>query len=130
MEQIISALFVVLTIIMFYYGFFEDRKSNNKSANSNEPQTSRTVTKSNKRYWFARLIILFWGLVAIMVGWQLLYSLWSGSTFLGAFLFVTGAQVVLWVVGVRLEILGNIPTDINTFSSTQLPPSQVSERDK
>jgi hypothetical protein len=33
------------------------------------------------------------------------------SYFIGAFLFATGIQIILWLLGIRLEILSNVPSN-------------------
>lgn len=40
-------------------------------------------------------------------------SPWPGSNILGGFLFVTGIQIGLWLLGIRLELLANVESDVS-----------------
>jgi hypothetical protein len=65
-------------------------------------------------HWITiRLFTVSLGLVAFLTGIQFLQATWPSSTFLGAFLCVTGSQITLWAIGVRSEILANVPADTN-----------------
>lgn len=58
----------------------------------------------------------------IFSGLQLVKSDQRLSAFLGGFLTVTAIQVLLWAVGIRMEILGNVPAFIHG------PPDEDDER--
>jgi hypothetical protein len=54
-----------------------------------------------------RAHILGLGMTLISLGGGLLTQIWAGASFIGAFFLVTGIQVSLWAIGIRLEILSN-----------------------
>lgn len=54
------------------------------------------------------------GMLLIFSGVLLLKISFLGSDFLGAFISVTGAQIFLWAIGIRLEILANASSQFVT----------------
>lgn len=60
------------------------------------------------RYVF-RLTVALFGLGLILVGYNLVEA---RSDFLGGFLLVIGIQTFCWMIGIRLEILGNVTDDV------------------
>lgn len=64
------------------------------------------------------------GLVLIATGVRLLSGDWAGVGFVGGFLLMTGIQIFCWVIGLRLEILGNV-TDEAPRTLSDSETSQV-----
>jgi hypothetical protein len=97
------AILLALTILNFLNNFRE-----------NHPQDRvRYFT-----YWFriraalfnkytGRLGVLILGAIFIWFGRETFYTNVLGHEFFGAFIFVTGVQIFLWGLGIRLEILSN-----------------------
>ncbi len=56
-----------------------------------------------------RLAVTLLGLGLVLVGYNLIES---GIGFLGGFLLATGIQTFFWVIGIRLEMLGNVTEDV------------------
>lgn len=61
------------------------------------------------RSQFIRMIILLGGIIMLSAGFPLLRFTWPGSNFIGGFLLTTGIQIFLWSIGVKLEMLSNVP---------------------
>ncbi|HLM56253.1 MAG TPA: hypothetical protein VK422_09070 [Pyrinomonadaceae bacterium] len=74
-----------------------------------------------RRGTFFRTGVTTFCIISIMVGIVLLYGSAGASAFCGAFLCFTGAQVLLWRMGVSLEIIGNTAVPIDP------PPAEVNE---
>lgn len=55
------------------------------------------------------LEVALFGLGLILVGYNLVEARFD---FLGGFLLVIGIQTFCWVIGIRLEILGNVTDDV------------------
>jgi hypothetical protein len=65
------------------------------------------------RRFIIRLAVAFVGGGAILLGLELLWSaLWPVSSFVGTFVCVTGVQIVLWAIHIRLEIIGNVTPEL------------------
>jgi uncharacterized protein YutE (UPF0331/DUF86 family) len=66
----------------------------------------------NHRYLrvYSRMSILLFALVAFLGSLQLIFAPRPAYNFIGAFLCVTAGQIFLWGLGVRLEILANVPS--------------------
>lgn len=70
--------------------------------------------RSTKQIFFNLGISVF-GLALITIGFRMLSGEWAG--FAGGFLLMTGIQIFCWVIGVRLEIIGNLTDDAPHSSS-------------
>lgn len=55
----------------------------------------------------SKMFILVFALLAIVFGLRLSHASNTLEVFVGAFLVISGAQVSLWVFGIRLEMFGN-----------------------
>jgi hypothetical protein len=73
---------------------------------------NRRYPRLYKAIFYGMLFITTVNLVGL--GLELIrVSPWLGSNILGGFLFVTGIQIVLWLLGIRLELLANVESDIS-----------------
>src|ERR1051325_6489896 len=107
--------FIVLNIIgitasVLYSRYYDKKMESN--FNKISPQKRRTYKL--KHFWI-KASTTSTAVALIFGGYELLYASSSGAKFLGAFLLVTGFQIFLWVIGVRLEILSNVPANIDPF---------------
>ena len=58
---------------------------------------------------FGRLSCTLLGIGLLLLGLTFVQNTWTGATFVGTFLFITGAQISLWSVGISLDFLANKP---------------------
>lgn len=96
---------IVLSGAAWYQDYHAKQIPNEKSKKNRIPRPVDLLFRF-------KICALIMGLTLAIGGSGLLYTAWAGSRFLGAFLLVTGLQVFLWVIGIRLEIFGNVPVVI------------------
>lgn len=98
--------------VRFYRGRFSSA-----DVKESEPPTVDSVSR---RIFYRKGIIAF-GIISFISGIGLLYSSIAVALFTGAFLCCVGAQILLWRMGISLEIISNVPSVI------ELPRTHVND---
>lgn len=117
-QQIIIGLFglIIITVVNvflsyvlgpLYYLLWLKRRDMKERHVANS-----TVSTSPKNFW--GIGITLFSIISIAIGIILLYQSRVVAVFLGAFLCFTGAQILLWRMGISLEIISNVPSVIDS----------------
>jgi hypothetical protein len=82
--------------------------------------TDWEAVRQRRRAVKARLVILGLDVFLIVIGYESLRHPFAGfvSGIFGTFLIIVGGQVLLWIVGVRSELLGTV-SDVDVPSMVQ-----------
>ncbi len=107
------AVIVPLGLLSEHYQQRKVQKLAKRSSLARSPLLIPKRFSQKSKHKFVRIYIGFTGATLIIAGFLLTNTSLSGSKFLGVFLCATGTQIALWVLGIRLEILGNVPAEID-----------------
>lgn len=69
-------------------------------------------------YLLARTFFAVFGVAIILLGWCFQVKAWAYASFFSFLLYVLGAQISLWSIGISSEILGNAPESDNVRNSS------------
>jgi predicted phage tail protein len=104
---------LLYTFLLDQYWRLVIRFSRRRPISADVEESKSPAADSVPRRTFHRKGLIAFGIISIISGIGLLYSSAAVAVFTGAFLCSVGAQILLWRMGISLEIISNVPSVID-----------------
>lgn len=129
---LVIVVFVGLFSVMLVWNFLDAKRQ--EASTDDSPPKGKEASKDDmvtpSTYWrrsIAKITTLFLGVMVIACGLLVMNESQKLSMFMGGSLVITGAQIILWVVGIRAEVLSNTTAGFQHTSSISVMDEKLAK---